>query len=240
MAIKSNETIMLAVTPAKFTNYGIVLVPAVQCASGKKAFLRMYCSGEISVEGYIESYCDDHTQFVETAEDLLTVLNQYKPEGDCVLLTHDRCAYWVPVNEKGQIRTYREKPFSGSQEKVMVELPNDGSFVRDGNGQYYGSTWCATVNWNALNGATAVINHMNAIIEKVRASARVLEEQDRKERAHGATVLAKLRAAQEACRPITDRIADKWNSMSVDEKAKLLKITKSPKKTTKGTAKKTK
>lgn len=122
----------------------------------------------------------------------------------------------------------------------MVNLPNDGDFVMDGNGQYYGSTWRAVVNWNALNGATAVINHINAIIEKVRADARVLEEQDRKERAHGATVLAKLRAAQEACRPITDRIADKWNSMSVDEKAKLLKITKSPKKTTKGTAKKTK
>ena len=180
---------------------------------------------------------DTRRVFVKSKQDLLNVMNSIKPADPAIILRKlaedSTRIYWVLVKEKGLISVDKT---TYNSSRYDVPMPNDGECVDDCD-EY--CRYAAKAYW-AVEDAIDTIWQIKAnLVERVKRFCIAAKAADDAEIAEGAKRIDQLLKFQSQFKSVEEKIADKWNSMSTEDKAKALKIKKTaPKKSVKKTAKK--
>ena len=166
---------------------------------------------------------------VESIDELTEFFNSFKPaDAPSIVLnvTDNSFARWVNVSPKGTIRVYRHTVATSFS--TDIPLPQDGEVIGDASPSWQGSMYNCNVYWNSADAMKALWGKALSDLDRLKKFCRIEKEKDDKELAVGATRIDALLKFQESAKSIETQIADKWNAMSTEDKAKVLNLTKKP------------
>jgi hypothetical protein len=200
---------------------------AVRNDSGEWYTITTYTeSGEIRCA---RIFCHDRVKptekVVETPAELADFFNSLKPkDAPSIVLeeTGHSFARWASVSPKGTIGVNYHHVASSYHKDIP--LPADGDIVWDASESWQGSEYRCNVYWNGTDAAKSLWDKALNDLKRLQDFCKREKENEDKELAVGATRIEALLKFQENTRTIEDRIAEKWNSMSTEDKARTLKI----------------
>lgn len=200
---------------------------AVQCGNGEWYIITTYTNmGEFSAA---RIFCHDRVtateKVVNTTAELAEFINGIKPNDAPSIVLEEAghsFARWAKVSPKGTIGVHYHQ--NASSYEKGIPLPQDGEMVYDATNDWSGSEYCCNVFWNGADAAKSLWDKALNDLKRLQEFCKSEKEKDDKELEVGATRIEALLKFQENARTIEDRIAEKWNSMSTDDKARTLKI----------------
>ena len=221
----------------------IMLKFAVQCADGiwRTLTTDTYKDEIHYARVYTSDKVKETEKIVETPEELTEFFKQIKPKDQPAIAletTGHGFTRWVRVSPKATIRVYYHSV--GSSYNQEIPLPDNGQVIRDASPSWRGDEYNCNVFWNEADAMKSMWGYAVKQLTRLQEFCKREKAKDEKELAAGATVLAKLAAFQEQAKSVEEQISDKWNSMSTEDKAKALKITKAKPRTARKTTKKAK
>ena len=105
-----------------------------------------------------------------------------------------------------------------------IPLPQDGELVDDASKDWSGSEYRCNVFWNGADAAKSLWDKALKDLKRLQDFCKREKEKEDKELAVGATRIDALLKFQENAKTIEEKISEKWNSMSTEDKARTLKI----------------
>jgi len=206
---------------------------AVPCGNGEWYTITTYTHmGELSAA---RIFCHDRVKetekVVETPAELAEFINGIKPkDAPSIVLeeTGHSFARWAKVSPKGTIAVRYHS--GGDAYHRDIPLPQDGELVDDASKDWRGSEYRCNVFWNVADAAKSLWDKALNDLKRLQDFCKREKEKEDKELAVGATRIDALLKFQENAKTIEEKISEKWNSMSTEDKARTLKIArKSPK-----------
>ena len=200
---------------------------AVPCGNGEWYTITTYTHmGELSAA---RVFCHDRVKetekVVEIPAELAEFMNGIKPKDAPSIVLEEAghsFARWAKVSPKGTIGVnYHQNASSYHKE---IPLPMDGNIVEDAAETWNGSEYRCNVFWNGADAAKSLWDKALNDLKRLQDFCRREKEKETRELAVGAARIDALLKFQENARTIEDRIAEKWNSMSTEDKARTLKI----------------
>ena len=207
---------------------------AVRMANGEWYTITTHTteSGEYQ---YARIFCHDRVKptekVVETPAELAEFFNSIKPKDTPSIALEETGHYfarWASVSPKGTIGVHYHHAAESYHKEIP--LPMDGDIVEDASESWRGSEYRCNVFWNGSDAMASLWTKAVDGLARLKDFCRREKEREDRELAVGATRIDALLKFQENSRTIEDRIAEKWNSMSTEDKARTLKIArKTPK-----------
>jgi hypothetical protein len=206
---------------------------AVPCGNGEWYTITTYTHmGELSAA---RVFCHDRVtateKVVETPAELAEFINGIKPkDAPSIVLeeTGHSFARWAKVSPKGTIGVHYHQCASSYEKEIP--LPQDGEIVYDASKDWNGSEYRCNVFWNGADAAKSLWDNALNNLKRLQDFCKREKEKEDKELAVGATRIEALLKFQNNAKTIEEKISEKWNSMSTEDKAKALKIGKTAKK----------
>lgn len=205
----------------------VALTFAVPCANGEWYTITTDTYSEQI--HYARIFCHDRVKetekVVNTPAELAEFINGIKPkDAPSIVLeeTGHAFARWAKVSPKGTIAVRYHS--GGEAYQRNIPLPQDGELVDDASRDWRGSEYRCNVFWNGADAAKSLWDNALKNLKRLQDFCKAEKEKEDKELAVGATRIDALLKFQENARTIEDRIAEKWNSMSTEDKARTLKI----------------
>ena len=200
---------------------------AVPCGNGEWYTITTYTNmGEISAA---RIFCHDRVKetekVVETPAELAEFINGIKPkDAPSIVLeeTGHSFARWAKVSPKGTIGVnYHQNASSYHKD---IPLPADGDIVGDASEGWHGPEYRCNVFWNGADAAKSLWDKALNDLKRLQDFCKREKEKEDKELAVGATRIEALLKFQANAQTIEEKISEKWNSMSTEDKARALKI----------------
>ena len=205
----------------------VLLKFAVPCGNGEWYTITTYTHmGELSAARIFgHDRVKETEKVVETPAELAEFINGIKPkDAPSIVLeeTGHSFARWAKVSPKGTISVRYHS--GGDAYQRDIPLPQDGELVDDASKDWRGSEYRCNVYWNSADAAKSLWDKALNNLKRLQDFCKREKEKETRELAVGATRIEALLKFQENARTIEDRIAEKWNSMSTEDKARTLKI----------------
>lgn len=211
----------------------VALTFAVPCANGEWYTITTDTYSEQI--HYARIFCHDMVKetekVVETPAELAEFINGIKPkDAPSIVLEESGHAFarWAKVSPKGTIAVHYHS--GGDAYLRDIPLPQDGELVDDASKDWRGSEYHCNVFWSGADAAKSLWDKALNDLKRLQAFCKREREKEDKELAVGATRIDALLKFQENAKSIEEKISEKWNSMSTEDKAKALKIGKTAKK----------
>ena len=206
---------------------------AVPCGNGEWYTITTYTNmGELSAARvFCHDRVKDTEKVVETPAELAEFINGIKPkDAPSIVLeeTGHSFARWAKVSPKGTIGVHYHQ--SASSYDKEIPLPQDGEIVYDASKDWSGSEYRCNVFWNGADAAKSLWDKALNDLKRLQDFCKREKENEDKELAVGATRIEALLKFQANAKTLEEKISEKWNSMSTEDKAKALKIGKTAKK----------
>ena len=206
---------------------------AVPCGNGEWYTITTYTDmGELSAA---RVFCHDRVKetekVVETPAELAEFLNGIKPkDAPSIVLeeTGHSFARWAKVSPKGTISVHYHS--RGDAYQRDIPLPQDGELVDDASKDWRGYEYRCNVFWNGSDAAKSLWDKALNDLKRLQDFCKREKEKEDKELAVGATRIDALLKFQANAKTIEEKISEKWNLMSTEDKAKALKIGRAAKK----------
>ena len=178
---------------------------------------------------------DASNVIVDSPQDIIDVLNSVKPANQPAILLHkatdagnDRplfstVVYWEPVDPKGNISV---KEDNRAHRTKKVPVPEHKSWVRTGSIHTDFDYYNAQAYWTPDEIAAKIWNIKKNLADRIKKFCAAEQQQDEIELSHGKSVLEQIMKFQTKTKSLEEKINEKWNDMSTEDKAKALKITR--------------
>jgi len=204
----------------------------VNCTDGKYHFVDSDTWKPGVGHSYVQISHDcmnDFGKIVSSPEEATEFFCQFKPSEPSVTmrLTHCAIAYWSTVSPKGTIKVIRCATGSCcSRVNVDIPLPDNNAIVDDGSDRYDGALYKSCTHWNVADAIKQIWNIAITRLETVRQFCYDEINKENAELATGQKRIDALLKFQNNAKSVEEKIVSTWNNMSLEEKAKALRIAK--------------